>query len=118
MMDRYPGEIVDRVARGLTGGVKSIVSGIAGTARGAGQSIQSGVDQPFQAVGIESSPLRIVGDVIDGGVSAVENGINNGVIGSVEMFGDAVTDGLDRIPKTLTSVGGNRGGGLFARFRR
>ena len=116
--DRLPGELVDGVARGLTGGVKSAVSGIASTAKGAGASLQGGVDQPFQAIGFESSPLRIVGDIIDGGVSAVENSINNGILTSVEMVGDAVTDGLDRIPKTLLGLGSGRNFMVFGGRRR
>ena len=110
--DKLPGELVDGVARGLTGGVKSAVSGIASTARGAGASIQNGVDVPFQALGLNGSPLRIIGHPLDGAVNAGENFVNNGVLGSVEILGDSITEDLDTIPKTIASVGG-AGNGPF-----
>jgi hypothetical protein len=117
-MNQYPGDLLDNVARGATGAVRNLVSSVAGGLRGAGESVQSALDQPAQAVGVSDSPARILDDPLKGLVGAWENGINQGIIRSIEMVGDGITSGLDRIPKTLTNIGGNREGGLFARFRR
>lgn len=117
-MNKYPGDMVDEVARGATGAVRNLVSSVAGGLRGAGESVQSALDQPAKAVGVTDSPARIIDDPIKGVVAAWENGINQGVIRSIELIGDGITSGLDRIPKVLTNFGGGRGGGLFSKFRR
>ncbi len=117
-MNEYPGDLVDNVVRGATGAVRNLVSSVAGGLRGAGESVQSALDQPAQAVGVQSSPARILDDPLKGVVGAWENGINQGIIRSVEILGDGITSGLDRIPKTLTNIGGMRGGGIFSRLGR
>ena len=117
MKNKYPGDLVDDVARGATGAVRNLVSSVAGGLRGAGESVQSALDQPAKAVGVQDSPARILDDPIKGVVGAWENAINQGILRSIEIVGDGITSGLDRIPKTLTNLGGGRGNGFLSRFR-
>lgn len=117
-MNKYPGELVDDVARGATGAVRNLVSSVAGGLRGAGDSVQSALDQPARAVGVSDSPARILHDPIAGVVGGWENFVNQGVIRSLEIVGDGITSGLDRIPHTLMNLGGRNGGGIFSKLRR
>lgn len=119
MAGEYPGDIIDSVVGGITGGARGLVSSAAGGVRGAGASVQQAVDVPFQQLGIPSSPLRIVDDPLNGVVGAAENFVNGGIIGSAEMVGRGITSGLDRIPKTLENLGSmTPTGGLLRRMRR
>lgn len=80
--------------------------------------MQSALDQPAKAVGVMDSPARIIHDPVAGIVGAWENAINQGVLRSIEIVGDGITSGLDRIPKTLTNIGGGKGMKFFPGFRR
>ena len=111
-MDQYPGEMIDQVAGGATGAVKGVLRSVSGGLQGAGEQVQSALDGPAHALGLRASPLRIIDRPIKGVVSAVENFVNQGVIGGVEMVGSGITSGIDEIPKTLTSIGENKGRGF------
>jgi hypothetical protein len=98
---QYPGQYVDDVVLGATGAVRGLVSSLAGGVRQAGESVQRALEVPTDAIGIKSGPGRIVHDPVNGLVGAAENFVNVGVVHSIEMVVQGVTDGLDRIPDTL-----------------
>lgn len=110
MTNQYPGDVIDQVAGGATGAVKGVLRSVKSGIQGAGEQVQSALDGPAHALGLRSSPLRIVDAPIKGVVGAVENFVSRGIIESVEEVGSGITSGVDEIPKTLMSIGEGRGG--------
>lgn len=105
-MPQYPGEVVDDIGRSLTTAAKGLVSNISAGLRTAGDQVQQALDVPADALNLENSPFRIVHDPLEGSVRSTENSINQGFLNSLEIFWGAVTDGLDRVPKTFAAGGG------------
>lgn len=102
-MAQYPGEAVDQVGRSITGAAKGLISSVGNGISGAGESVQGALDAPARALGLRSSPFRIVDPPLKGVVHAATGLVNNGIINGVEDVAGGVTSGLDEVPKTLMS---------------
>lgn len=90
-----PHRVVDSILDSAADGVKSLVSGVSGALSGLGEGIQSGLDQPWKAMGAPEQPLRIVDRVLGGALHATVNGVNQGAIETLKMGGESVQAGLD-----------------------
>ena len=95
MADGTPHRVVDNILDSAVDGVKSLVSGVSGALTGLGEGIQSGLDQPWKAVGGPEQPLRIVDRLFDGGIQASVNAVNQGGLETLKMGGEAVQKAMD-----------------------
>ena len=111
-MNQYPGDVIDQIGGGATGAVKGVLQSVSGGLQGAGERVQSALDGPAHALGLRAGPLRIIDRPLRGVVGAVENLVNRGVLDGVDMVGSGITGGIDEIPKTLTTIGENKGRGF------
>lgn len=108
-----PHRVVDSILDSAADGVKSLVSGVSGALTGLGEGIQTGLDQPWKAVGGPEQPLRIVDRILDGSLHAGVNAVNQGAIETLKMEGESVQAGLDHpveqfgIPPSLGTGMGN-----------
>ena len=98
------------------------MSGISGALTGLGEGLQSGLDQPWKAIGGPEQPLRVVDRLLDGAIHAGVNAVNQGGIETLKMGGEAAQMGLDHpvenfgIPPGLGAGMPALGGGL-GRFK-
>lgn len=106
---KWPGEVLDGFGHAITGGAQQVVATIGGGVRQAGEMLQQGLDKPAEALNLKHSPFRVIDDPLKGATMSVENVVNRGVIDSVRIFWDSVTDGIDRIPDTFAPRDGRRG---------
>lgn len=90
-----PHRVVDGILDSAANGVKSLVSGVSGALTGLGEGIQSGLDQPWKAVGGPEQPLRIVDRLLDGGIQATVNAVNQGGLETLKLSGEAVQSAMD-----------------------
>ena len=120
MADGAPHRIVDSILDAAADGAKSLVSGVTGALTGLGEGIQSGLDQPWKAVGGPDQPLRIVDRVLDGALQATVNAVNQGGLESLKMAGESVQHGLDQPVETFgipPSLGAGMDAGVLRRFK-
>ena len=109
-----PHRIADQMLNGLCGGARGIVSTVKGGLQDVGNTVQGALDAPWRAtVGVEQ-PLRIADRLLNGGMSAAENAVSQGIIGTIQMGGEAVQRALDYLPETLgiPPSMGDKGGGF------
>lgn len=117
-----PHRVVDSILDSAADGAKSLVFGISGALTGLGEGVQSGLDQPFKAMGAPDQPLRIVDRFLDGTINATVHAVNQGCIESLKMEGESVQRGLDHpvenfgVPPSLGTGMPSLGGGL-GRFK-
>jgi phage-related protein len=122
MADGTPHRVVDSVLDSAANGAKSMVSGLTGALSGLGEGIQSGLDQPWKAVGGPDQPLRIVDRLLDGALNATINAVNQGGIETLRIGGKSVQTALDHpvenfgIPPSL-GTGMNPLGRGMGRFK-
>ena len=102
-MAQTPGEIVESVGRPIAGGANSLISGVTDGVRGVGSQLQDALDQPAHAVGLKSSPFKIVHHPINAVVGVVSGGLHS-VVNGVASVAEGVTTGLDEVPNTLAGA--------------
>ena len=120
MADGAPHRVVDSILDAAADGAKSLVSGVTGALTGLGEGIQSGLDQPWKAVGGPDQPLRIVDRVLDGALQATVNAVNQGGLETLKMAGESVQHGLDHPVDNFgipPSLGAGMNVGVLGRFK-
>lgn len=107
-----PHRMVGRVLDGVLDGASASVRTLTGGCRAMGENLMSGLDGPVREVTGKTGPHRIIDSAMDGSVSAAENAICNGMIGSMKQAGEGIARGLDNPveqiglpPKDIGTVG-------------
>lgn len=90
-----PHRMVDGILDSVADGAKGLVAGATGALTSAGEGVQRGLDMPWQSIGGPEQPLRIVDRLLDGGLRAAVNAVNQGAIGTLQQSGEAVQSALD-----------------------
>lgn len=98
-MNGAPHRKVDEVATGLIDAVRGVGNSVTGSVKGAGEKIMRALDEPFTAVTGKKGPHRIAHQLADGAIDAGVNFVDKGVIGSVQIAGEAVMKALDQVPE-------------------
>ena len=97
--------VVDSIADGLASGVQGFVSSAAGAFRGVGESVMRGLDKPFTDLTGKEGPHRIIDRAADGVAGAGVNALNQGLIGSTKMVGEALMRALDHPLEQIKGLG-------------
>ena len=104
-----PHRVIDRAIDGALDGVKGIVNNVVGGIQGMGEDVMRGVDTPLRDATGLTGPHRIIDSVLDGYLDAAKNGINQGFISSIQIFGEGVSKGLDNPIQAIGAPLGNGG---------
>lgn len=104
MMKQEPHRVVASAADSLAGSAKGLVSSVARGIKGAGESICSALDIPWKETLKVEGPHRVVGDVLDAPVDGLENAVNQGIIGSLQIMGNRLTRAVDRPLRVLRGL--------------
>lgn len=90
-----PHRMVDRIMDGVADGASGAVRSLTGGVKQVGNQLMNGLDAPCRELTGKEGPHRIVDHALDGYVDAVENGICQGAIGSMKIVGEGISRGLD-----------------------
>jgi phage-related protein len=94
-----PHRVVDNIAGGVVEGARGIGNGLVNTVKSAGSTVMNALDKPFAMVTDREGPHRAIDRAVNGGINAAVNAVDNGLVRSIQMGGEAIMKALDHPPE-------------------